>query len=337
MNIDKSIKINGRINNSGNENIVKIWHSKIPSTAFFFTVFNLNPRCNISAENIFNLFPDSIFVVLGYCLQEVMHFHMVVCLMNEYERKIIKRRIKKYLEGFSPEIKLLICPIYKGIVPCVRYIYWQVIIMNKIRLIDIYSLIDIDEFWKMKYIGNTWWKVLVGDENLGVSKKMLKRWCECGYPPYAYTYSFPFNNYIYASRNGILTFYKNLFINKMSRKYYNENVNVIPYIAKDAGNAYDLLMENMKEYYGNSRAIIPFVIDIRNILGAFTEKAFPNYLCEPAIILFISDNMLDIEAQRETIRCIIERRGLFANVEVLCLIFNSETPELEDFNKVFNL
>ena len=50
----------------------------------------------------------------------------------------MERRIKKYVEGFSPEIKVLICPIYIGIVPCVRYIYGQVIRLNKTRMIDIY-------------------------------------------------------------------------------------------------------------------------------------------------------------------------------------------------------
>ncbi len=336
MDIDKSTIINGRIDNSGNPNIVYIWNSNTPSCCFFLTVFNANFDVYISAEEIFELFPDASFVTIGVCQQEVMHNHLVIFLMNEYEKSVVCNRVEKFFRKFSDNPEVNICPVYKGVVPCINYIKSQVIEIDDSKLIDMYGFVDENCLWKLAFVGNTWWKVLVGDETVGVTSSMLKHWCECGYPPYAYSYnSFFYRHNKRSAMRGITKFYNKLHLRNTLRGNYHYPVLLKCLSVNEAGNIYSDVVLELKAIYGDTRATAPFVYDLRGKLAPFIATAFPNYMCQPGLILFASNNFLEDAIQRESIRTVLERRHIYANVEVVAIIVPVLKYKSSDFASAF--
>ena len=312
--IDKSTYVNGRIDNRSNPNIVAIWNSDIPAACFFVTIFNISLEEVVEDEEIVKIIPDLSLIITGFCKQEVEHVHMVLCMLNEYEKYVILDRLYS-IYGNS---KIYLSPIYKGINPCAHYIYNQCVIIDDFRYFKCNAILNIEDMWMMNGIGNVWWRVLADNITIGVSCKMLVNWCTCGYPPYAYNHVRRWT--MNAVKCGFLKFYKNLTVNKMRRCYYNERVLFKLINLSNASCAYNEICDILMSYFGQSKAATPFIYDMRGILCGFSATAFPNYTCQPGIFLYTCDNFLNELPQRDTISSILNRKGLYANVEVLFVI-----------------
>lgn len=309
--VPRSMKVGGRINNSNNPLRVRMWHSGQPAAAWFVTVFNPVTTA-MTAERLQPLFPDASYILVAYCMQEVLHVHIVLMLCNVYARETVARRIEDAFGGRARRCKVELCPIYDSMPNAIGYIAKQVY-GNSITQVIVGDPTQAGSY------GNAWAREYTGNPGAGVTVSKLRTWCLQGFPAYAVNAT-PHSQ---AQAMHAAVAFNNMHVNKpdgAARRHYNKQVKVVHAQNGDGTEPISDCYDYLLQFFGSQRAATPFVYDIRGLLCPYVKDPFPGYTGQPGLVLFVDDDYEAKTTQRETVLGLQARKGAYGNLEAMWVV-----------------
>lgn len=315
---------NGRIDNSDNPLIVRMWNSSVPSCAWFITA---HCEDDISLDVYIRLqamFPDCVYVYCAYCRQDVMHLHAVVATCNEYSRRAAGTRVMNVFRNVARDVgttiaNVMLCPVYRGVDNCRDYIRNQ---RDDRASVHEHALGDPNV---MHSYGNAWHREFSHRRYAGISRYDIIDWCSNGFPPYCAAH--PDNTRFHHSAMAAMAqFVRNLRGGTRGRGYFFASVRYIEHRNGDRREPIEVCERILSGYFGSdSLASRPFVWSIRgnNVIESFATHAMPGYSAQPGIVLFVQSggNARTASAIQATINAARARNGPYANLEVLCVAY----------------
>lgn len=302
------MKVGGRTDNTNNPLRARMWHSRQPAAAWFATIFN-PIHTSVDADSLQALFPDASYILVGYCLQEVAHVHVVLTLCNVYSREFIQSRLQQAFGGTarrSPTVTQ-VCPIYGSVPAAVNYVSLQIFDAPPTEVV-------LGDPSLMGAYGNAWEREYTGDRGAGVTASKLRTWCLQGFPLYAVTA---------APHSQTEAMRASVAFNRACgsrRGHYNTRVKVVHASNGDGTEPIADCHEYLLQFFGSGVSAMPFVYDIRGLLGPFTRDPFPGYTGQPGVVLLVSANYEQVASQRVTVAALQERQGAYGNLEVIWVV-----------------
>lgn len=303
----------GRHDNIRNPLIARVWRSSMPSCAWFTTI-NISDTAILQAvfDELLVYFPDATYVLCAVCSQDIYHIHALIATCNEYSRTkadsntrtAITRALTRH-PGCRASLAN-ITAVYRGVTAATKYIDSQRIDSR---------VLSYGDPMKMGRYGNVWDREYTGKRGSGVDYYEVRDWCMNGFPPYCVDVSTKFRG----QAMQCFMRYNRAFSGR--RGHISRNVRFYEFAGGDAEEPFRACKQALSSCFGvNTAASIPFVHDIRGILGAFINTAPPLYAGQPGIILYVSSDYQQRQAENDTVRAIRARTLVYYNVEVLCVI-----------------